>query len=127
MKAPCQTSSQIVDEPTQTTAGTVKHTSGPWFVFPVDHPTVTRENCISVLYVGTAADKPSIVRLTESGHAHATDEDRANARLIASAPELLNALEILLQMCERQSDFNDDRDGNTLATARAAIAKATLS
>lgn len=50
------------------------------------------------------------------------DEARANARLIAAAPDLLAALEAAI--CDH-FDFEDGRlSGNTVATIRAAIAKA---
>lgn len=48
----------------------------------------------------------------------------ANARLIAAAPDLLEVLEKLLFMCQRQENFNDDGDGCMFERASAAIAKA---
>ena len=48
----------------------------------------------------------------------------ANANLIAAAPDLLEALEELLSMCQRQEDFHDDGDGRMFERASAAIAKA---
>lgn len=48
----------------------------------------------------------------------------ANARLIAAAPDLLEVLEELLSMCQRQEDFHDDGDGCMFERASAAIAKA---
>ena len=48
----------------------------------------------------------------------------ANANLIAAAPDLLEALEELLSMCQRQEDFHDDDDGCMFERASAAIAKA---
>ena len=49
-----------------------------------------------------------------------TNADEANARLIAAAPDLLDALERLLHMAEEGSIPGP----NTLNQARAAIAKA---
>lgn len=49
----------------------------------------------------------------------------ADASLIAAAPDLLAALSELLEMCKRQSDFNDDGDGCMFDRAEAAITKAT--
>ena len=48
----------------------------------------------------------------------------ANACLIAAAPDLLEALEELLAMCQRQENFSDDGDGRMFERASAAIAKA---
>ena len=48
----------------------------------------------------------------------------ANANLIAAAPDLLEALEELLSLCQRQEDFHDDGDGCMFERASAAIAKA---
>lgn len=85
-------------------------TPGPWY-YPgrtVATPgTIT--GCIGTIHqnVGRA---PAIAHVS-----HANGDGEANARLIAAAPELLEALERL------------DRDGHTEATwhfAKAAIAKA---
>ena len=51
---------------------------------------------------------------------HPTDEDRANARLMAAAPELLEALEACLMVLNAH-----DYDGAVKKIARAAIASAT--
>ena len=51
-------------------------------------------------------------------------EGMANANLIAAAPDLLEVLEELLSMCQRQEDFHDDDDGCMFERASAAIAKA---
>jgi len=50
-----------------------------------------------------------------------SDENMANAKLIAAAPQMIEALEGLIAMCNRQRDFNDDGDGRTLERAEAAI------
>ena len=59
------------------------------------------------------------------------DYEGANSRLIAAAPELLEALETLLVREGEHPDFEDDADGCDLVVtvgdirkARAAIAKA---
>ena len=46
-----------------------------------------------------------------------------NERLAREADELSHVLTLLLAMCERQADFNDDRNGDMLARSRAAIIK----
>jgi hypothetical protein len=49
----------------------------------------------------------------------------ANARLIAAAPELLEPLEYFTAFAELNDDGEDERFTAMLATAHAAIAKAT--
>jgi hypothetical protein len=46
-----------------------------------------------------------------------------NERLAREADTLSHSLYLLLAMCERQVDFNDDRNGDMLARSRAAIIK----
>jgi len=56
------------------------------------------------------------------------DEDEANARLIASAPDMLEALQNILNGIETgviTSDHDETFD-NAADKARAAVAKATL-
>lgn len=65
-----------------------------------------------------------------SGHAvenciDAIDEQRANAHLIAAAPELYAALRVMVDKAVRQN-WNDNYP-EQLAQARAALAKAVLS
>lgn len=67
-----------------------KHTPGPWRIDPV----------CRTLVVGTVDPMP-IIADTESASAFDVETDIANARLIAAAPEMLEALENAL------SQFND--------------------
>ena len=54
-----------------------------------------------------------------------TETDEANARLIAAAPELLEALRLLLAECEHQAWIGNMPDDRVeFGIARAAIAKA---
>lgn len=82
-----------------------KHTPGPW--------EVNGDN----IFVGNGW---GIARV----HIDLPKHKDANARLIAASPDLLELLEELLAMCERQRDFNDDGDGMMFDRARATIAKA---
>jgi hypothetical protein len=77
-----------------------EHTPGPW-----------KTN--GDPYVSTADGKRSIA-FCDTRQAH---EDRANARLIAAAPELLSAL--------RQIERGEYCEGEERKIASAAIAKAT--
>ena len=79
-----------------------KHTQGPWRLYGYD--------------VGTAQDETLAVVCAMDG-----DTDEANARLIAAAPDLLAALEDIVQA-------SDANDGNSLMhaiqAAQTIIAKA---
>lgn len=100
------------------------HTPGPWAVDPDDRPDM--EWNIHIVQ----HDKPhiTICFMSHDGDGiNATGE--ANARLIAAAPDLLAALNLLLY----GTDCYLDDEGNSvfafstdkLAQSRAAIAKAT--
>ena len=97
-----------------------KHTPGPWVVNDLYAETEIRgpQNSGAMICVmspwGIAADEP--------------DPQRANARLIAAAPDLLEALrEYDAAFTEFDPDSRDSRHRMRLATikARAAIARAT--
>ena len=80
-----------------------QHTPGPWDVSPYNN--ITSKN-------GTIAK-------TEQMPGNDEAERKANARLIASAPELLLIAKDYVMFCELH-----DLEGATLDAARAAIAKA---
>lgn len=85
-----------------------KHTAGPW-------------------KIDDALDLPlAVIQDNEMGEGIAelgerTPENEANARLIAAAPELLEALQ---EMMSRYGSKNSGFDNEETAKARAAIAKA---
>lgn len=83
------------------------HTPGPWHV--VGEVDAMYSN-IQVL----AEDNAFIVRVNSSNHSN-----KANARLIAAAPELLASLKEMVEWCVWNTDY--------LARAKAAIAKAVQS
>ena len=90
----------------------VKHTPAPWF--EVKHFSEWLISDGSRL-VATTAGSPAHL-----GLAHAK-RDAANARLIAAAPELLEALEKLVGYAQG----GDLPSNKAIDVARAAIAKAT--
>ncbi len=97
----------------------MSYTPGPWSTF---QDTSLRHS------VGTATVR--ICDMWGKDPAFYTDEDEANARLIASAPEMLLALTALLESIENVNFGVHDDDGQTYdaipwAQAEAAIAKAT--
>ena len=86
------------------------HTPGPWEVF----------DSHSGIYILDSAEQAAICKLEWCL------EDEANARLIASAPELLDALK---RLCAKfgVDDNGAPRDWTEWREARAAIAKAEWS
>lgn len=98
-----------------------KHTPGPWELF--EHSWSE-----SSIYAGEKNEK-QICRL--SIYNEATEENQmllekemdANARLIAAAPELLEALQAVIERAESQ--HWDDASPQVIEQARQAIQKAT--
>lgn len=88
-----------------------KHTPGPWQYWP------------SIGQVNRPGDPNQICNIPPNGDKKPADENDANARLIASAPELLEALEGMCGVFVQ--DHRDATDWSVYQTARAAIAKAT--
>jgi hypothetical protein len=85
-----------------------KHTPGPWYIDPIKahangNRRIMAEQCTPVAVV--------------------PDHLVAEARLIAAAPDLLDALEDLVSLCKHGLDGEHDIEAE-LADARAAIAKA---
>lgn len=88
----------------------MKHTSGPW-----------SEKSIGAVYRRFNGKGINQLMVEIKGGKGDEDECRANARLIAAAPELLEALESALKTAEFQKDpFRSWHE-----EARRAIAKAT--
>lgn len=103
-----------------------KHTPGPWYTDAIGR--IWRRNP-SDLYEyggGVAGDKP--VATVWKGWVNEGEVGfplEANARLIAAAPELLEALRLLLAECEHQAWIGNMPDDRVeFGIARAAIAKA---
>jgi hypothetical protein len=100
---------------------TNKHTSGPWF------RTVSQHNGETVCDICTAANngepKEMIARVNHcviTPGLAISDEVRANARLIAAAPDLLAAAIAALTIVNREQP-----DGSIAADLLKAIRKAT--
>lgn len=86
-----------------------KHTPGPWFVLDV-----TRHNWRARV----APESNPRLNTAALVFGHSEDHVTANARLIAAAPELLAALEDLLEY------HSEDDDRETYQAAFSAILKA---
>lgn len=99
-----------------------QHTPGPWQVLPL----YTNR---SVYPIGAKIDANASSILAEVNSQGGTSDDcQANARLIASAPELLEALRLLIGQLEGikpKSGVHSSSLNADMAIARSAIAKAT--
>ena len=87
-----------------------KHTPGPWEVDQIDQSTIQIKAAgviVAEVYSGS-----TFTRLS--------DEQQANARLIAAAPELLSALQQAIAWMDGERTAID-----ALTNARAIITKAT--
>ena len=85
------------------------HTPGPWVVHPTTHHPAVRS-------VGTSDTGPR--RICTVGSMNGNPVDKKNARLIAAAPELLEALQFVMAASGEQLS-------TAFEQAEAAIAKAT--
>ena len=97
------------------------HAPGPWMVQTVREQTGFRMVRTYVLD-GAGGDPVAMVQ------ANSAEEEEANARLIAAAPDLLEALEGLLvfaEAAETKALVGDEGCLWPVECARAAIAKAT--
>lgn len=92
------------------------HTPGPWTMHPRFDDGAEVRAPVAWCSVASTHDASGSQIIDAA-------EARANARLIAAAPDLLAALE---EAIRDHDDFEDGRlSGNTVATMYAAIAKAT--
>lgn len=85
-----------------------KHTPGPWNIY------FNSQDDLVIRKMFADGQESHVVARCHSGY--------ANARLIAAAPELLEALETLAEHFEY---YMGDNECRPLENARAAIAKAT--
>ena len=88
-----------------------KHTEGPWFV-----PTPLYRT----YYVEARIDGGMLQEVASCGPTADPTQQAANARLIAAAPDLLEALEASLALIDLAIPF----EGDVTRKARAALAKA---
>jgi hypothetical protein len=78
----------------------MKHTNGPWFVQPK-----------SDVYTNIIRPESNYGSIIASCPQSSTDETKANARLIAAAPDLLNALEqMMISLNKSSCGWNMDSD-----------------
>jgi len=95
-----------------------QHTPGPWEYVGNTPPKNAREEGYVYGWYVTCADDRHISVEGRTG-----DEAEANARLIAAAPDMLEALESLVATIDFV--YRVKQEGDTMDAARKAIAKAT--
>jgi hypothetical protein len=91
-----------------------KHTPGPWVVY--DDSNDDKTSRIEIVATGK-----TVARIYHS----VPKEDLPNARLIAAAPDLLDALGTALDGWQREFEYLAKRTPVWVEKARAAITKAT--
>ena len=97
--------------------GSAVHTPGPWREYNADGGRIFKNWRV-------AAGEQTVCIVAD-----ANDSDRANARLIAAAPEMLEALRLAAPLVEVLLEMPADEDyaaiEKTYVTIKAAIAEAT--
>lgn len=100
-----------------------KHTPGPWTHDPIWSNRVVMPDYSYIWIIGYDSKGGPIHVARVDGPRE--EQCTANARLIAAAPELLEALKLLLAECDQQVSIgNMPYDWVSFGIARAAIAKA---
>jgi hypothetical protein len=97
----------------------MSHTPGPWYPFVADNtrfPGIDHDNGSVILY-GEAGEDCGI-------RGKDIEERTANAHLIAAAPDLLAALERIIDECKVFCNDSMDIDNYAVDQAREAIRKA---
>jgi hypothetical protein len=98
-----------------------QHTPGPWEVVHAEHGIVVRTESPTKTKYG--ASRYAAIGGFDRNEPDKLAEAQANARLIAAAPDLLEALKELA-VCDFGANWNDAAEWAAIK-ARAAIAKAT--
>lgn len=95
------------------------HTAGPWYA---DEGT---DGAFDICVDNNARGRFMVI-CSRGPHSNFPEETRANGRLIAAAPDLLEALKLVMhEVVESGNDTQQFGWGKANAAARAAIAKAT--
>lgn len=93
----------------------MKHTPGPWKI--TEHSNVIRGNCSRLLINITGPYMAPIAQLKGA-------DNRANARLVAAAPELFDALVEALNLLNATTDAKDEQGREVLARLTRVLAGA---
>lgn len=93
--------------------GSTRHTPGPWSAFA------------GAVFTGPKDSPTFVARMVKDDDGIAEwDERHANQQLIAAAPDLVLALQVMLCQFQDHEQYGED-DADAVSIARAAIAKAT--
>ena len=98
------------------------HTKGPWEVARTDAGIIVRTESVKKTRAG--ASRYAAIGGFDRSDPEQLAEALANARLIAAAPELLEAL-MLAESVYRQNCVNEGEPSSVLDAMQAAILKAT--
>jgi hypothetical protein len=103
------------------------HTPGPWTVLPPESGTDDYLRVRGTRLGGRYKIANVLSAVPLGANPIEAEEASANARLIAAAPELLEALRAAQELIERRWGYPDDASSRevTLEQTRAAIRKAT--
>jgi hypothetical protein len=106
-----------------------KHTPPPWG-HTADTPTFDGATLDVAIFIGHGSGKGGEIAMLRhdpgDGLDVTTEESKANARLIAAAPDLLNALRTLVShFDDSRHDFDPCARAEAVGLARAAISNAT--
>ena len=94
------------------------HTPGPWHLSDETNPLITNDS--------GSVDVAQVFMYSEGTVGSLRPNAYADARLLAAAPELLDAMrEMLHQFADHEQYDEDGHDTAAINKARAAIAKAT--
>jgi len=103
-----------------------KHTKGPWIAL--------KNSAFYEVYNESRFDDESdcffsvnvLLHDMNSNDLNHTEENKANAKLIAAAPDLLEALNIAVQILESKNGYHKDHDNPlSIKQMKEAIKKAT--
>jgi hypothetical protein len=105
-------------------AATQGHTPGPWAVGEVSEHFRDADRMV---YCDDSLGS-RVADCTQSGHCITVAQERANARLIAAAPQLVEALQELVQKRLEKASSPQEADGSDgrYARARAALSAAGI-
>lgn len=100
----------------------MSHTPGPWMVAgpSFGDPLPRYTTCV----VTEEDDDGEVVDICEFPVSDYDEQNEANARLIAAAPDMLEALEAIVKSLADQDDEGMIEHAQQMIDARAAIAKA---